>query len=238
MQQSGEADRLSARSYNLALTGLLAYGLLLNAVIVYYFAYPLMNALQGVSPWVLLLGYLVPTLAGIVMAAKSQNPVVSFIGYNLVVLPIGIMLALVVPGVPAGIVVKAMALTGMVTLTMALLAIVRPQVFLGLGRTLLIALVVGIVFLLIFTASTVIVSFEGHDLVTTFTAVAATINNIGPGLSLVGPTSNYAFLSGLSKWVLIFDMLAGRLELFPLIIFLTPMTYKGAFKGLFAKKQN
>ncbi len=143
--QSGEADRLSARSYNLALTGLLAYGLLLNAVIVYYFAYPLMNALQGVSPWVLLLGYLVPTLAGIVMAAKSQNPMVSFIGYNLVVLPIGIMLALVVPGVPAGIVVKAMALTGMVTLTMALLAIVRPQVFLGLGRTLLIALVVGIV---------------------------------------------------------------------------------------------
>lgn len=94
------------------------------------------------------------------------------------------------------------------------------------------------VFLLIFTASTVIVSFEGHDLVTTFTAVAATINNIGPGLSLVGPTSNYAFLSGLSKWVLIFDMLAGRLELFPLIIFLTPMTYKGAFKGLFAKKPN
>lgn len=143
--QSGEADRLSARSYNLALTSLLAYGLLLNAVIVYYFAYPLMNALQGVSPWVLLLGYLVPTLAGIVMAAKSQNPMVSFIGYNLVVLPIGIMLALVVPGVPAGIVVKAMALTGMVTLTMALLAIVRPQVFLGLGRTLLIALVVGIV---------------------------------------------------------------------------------------------
>ena len=94
------------------------------------------------------------------------------------------------------------------------------------------------VFLLIFTASTIIVSFEGHDLVTTFTAVAATINNIGPGLSLVGPTSNYAFLSGLSKWVLIFDMLAGRLELFPLIIFLTPMTYKGAFKGLFSKKAN
>ena len=94
------------------------------------------------------------------------------------------------------------------------------------------------VFLLIFTASAMIVSFEGHDLVTTFTAVAATINNIGPGLSLVGPTCNYSFLSGLSKWVLIFDMLAGRLELFPLIIFLTPMTYKGAFKGLFSKKAN
>lgn len=143
--ESGEADRLSARTYNLVLTGLLAYGLLLNAVIVYYFAYPLMNALQGVSPWVLLLGYLVPTLLGIFMAAKSSNPMVSFIGYNLVVLPIGIMLALIIPGVPAGIVVKAMALTGMVTVTMTLLSLIAPQVFMGLGRTLLIALVVGII---------------------------------------------------------------------------------------------
>jgi FtsH-binding integral membrane protein len=143
--ESGEADRLSARSYNLVLTGLLAYGLLLNAVIVYYFAYPLMNALQGVSPWVLLLGYLVPTLLGIFMAAKSSNPMVSFIGYNLVVLPIGIMLALIIPGVPADIVVKAMALTGMVTVTMTLLSLIAPQVFMGLGRTLLIALVVGII---------------------------------------------------------------------------------------------
>lgn len=149
--ESGEADRLSARTYNLALTGLLAYGLLLNAVIVYYFAYPLMNALQGVSPWVLLLGYLVPTLLGIFMAAKSSNPMVSFIGYNLVVLPIGIMLALIIPGVPAGIVVKAMTLTGMVTVTMTLLSLIAPQVFLGLGRTLLIALVVGLVAELIAT---------------------------------------------------------------------------------------
>ena len=143
--ESGEADRLSARTYNLALTGLLAYGLLLNAVIVYYFAYPLMNALQGVSPWLLLAGYLVPTFLGIFLAAKSQNPAVSFVGYNLVVLPIGIMLSLVIPGLPAGIIVKAMALTGMVTVTMALISLVRPQLFLGLGRTLVIALVVGLV---------------------------------------------------------------------------------------------
>lgn len=143
--ESGEADRLSARTYNLALTGLLAYGLLLNAVIVYYFAYPLMNALQGVSPWLLLAGYLVPTFLGIFLAAKSQNPAVSFVGYNLVVLPIGIMLSLVIPGLPAGVVVKAMALTGMVTVTMALISLVRPQLFLGLGRTLVIALVVGLV---------------------------------------------------------------------------------------------
>ncbi len=87
------------------------------------------------------------------------------------------------------------------------------------------------VFLIVFSSSVAIVSIEGHDLVTSFTAVAATINNIGPGLSMVGPTQNYAFLSNLSKWVLIFDMLAGRLELFPLIIFLYPGTYKTAFQS-------
>jgi trk system potassium uptake protein TrkH len=54
---------------------------------------------------------------------------------------------------------------------------------------------------------------------------------------MVGPTCNYSFLSGLSKWVLIFDMLAGRLELFPLIIFLNPLAYKGSFKGLFAGRE-
>ena len=72
-----------------------------------------------------------------------------------------------------------------------------------------------------------IVSFEGHDLVTIFSSVAATLNNIGPGLSLVGPTQNYSFFSDVSKWVFIFDMLAGRLELLPLIVFLNPATYKG-----------
>ena len=86
------------------------------------------------------------------------------------------------------------------------------------------------IYLIIFATSMFIVSFEGHDLVTIFSSVAATFNNIGPGLSLVGPTQNYSFFSGLSKWVFIFDMLAGRLELMPLIVFLAPTTYKGIIK--------
>ena len=85
-------------------------------------------------------------------------------------------------------------------------------------------------YLVIFATSMFIVSFEGHDLVTIFSSVAATFNNIGPGLSLVGPTQNYAFFSNVSKWVFIFDMLAGRLELMPIIVFLTPSTYKGIIK--------
>ncbi len=81
-------------------------------------------------------------------------------------------------------------------------------------------------FLFIFTVSVLLISFEEHDLTTNFTAVAATINNIGPGLSLVGPTCNFAFFGVFSKYILMFDMLAGRLELFPLLILLNPRVWK------------
>jgi len=79
-----------------------------------------------------------------------------------------------------------------------------------------------VTFLMIFIASVFLLSLENYDLITTFTAVAATINNIGPGLEMVGPTANFAFFSDFSKWVMIFDMLAGRLELFPLLILFHP----------------
>ena len=83
---------------------------------------------------------------------------------------------------------------------------------------------------LLFVLSVFLVSLEGRDLVTTFTAVAATINNIGPGLELVGPTASFAHMSVLSKIVLIFDMLAGRLELFPMLILFHPTIWKQAFQ--------
>ncbi|MBE6584991.1 MAG: TrkH family potassium uptake protein [Ruminococcaceae bacterium] len=81
-------------------------------------------------------------------------------------------------------------------------------------------------FLLVFVSSIALISIEGHDLVTNFTAVTATINNIGPGLELVGPTQNFAFFSYPSKLVLIFDMLAGRLELFPMLLLFNPKTWR------------
>ncbi len=78
----------------------------------------------------------------------------------------------------------------------------------------------------IFLASVLLISLEGKDLVTNFTAVATTFNNIGPGLELVGPTQNFGHFSNLSKWVFIFDMLAGRLELFPLLIIFYPSIWR------------
>ena len=64
------------------------------------------------------------------------------------------------------------------------------------------------------------------DFMTDFTAVTATFNNIGPGLAEVGPSCNYGGLSILSKYVLMFDMLAGRLELYPMLITLVPSVWK------------
>lgn len=83
-----------------------------------------------------------------------------------------------------------------------------------------------ITFIILFVVSVFAISFEGYDLITNFTAVAATINNIGPGLEMVGPTQNFGFFNDFSKIVLMFDMLAGRLELFPLLILFHPGTWK------------
>ena len=86
------------------------------------------------------------------------------------------------------------------------------------------------VYFLTFTATFVIsmllLSIDKEDIVTCFTAVAATLNNVGPGLSMVGPTQNYGHFSILSKYVMMFDMLAGRLELFPLLIVFHPALWK------------
>ncbi len=81
-------------------------------------------------------------------------------------------------------------------------------------------------FVIIFCLSLFFLSFEGKDLITCFTAVAATINNIGPGLEEVGPCGNFAGFNPFSKIILILDMLAGRLELFPLLILFHPKAWK------------
>ena len=83
-----------------------------------------------------------------------------------------------------------------------------------------------IVYFLIFALSVLVVSLDNFDFTTTFTAVAATFNNIGPGLGGVGPMCNFSQLSVLSKYVLMFDMLAGRLEIFPMLLLFTPSTWK------------
>ena len=83
-----------------------------------------------------------------------------------------------------------------------------------------------VIFIVIYMISAFIISFDDKGIDTSFTAVAATINNIGPGLSGVGPTRNFSDFSLLSKWVLMFDMLAGRLELYPMLLLFAPATWR------------
>ena len=94
-----------------------------------------------------------------------------------------------------------------------------------------------ITFMILFSVSVLAISFEGKDLITNFTAVAATINNIGPGLEMVGPTQNFGMFSDFSKYVLMFDMLAGRLELFPLLILFHPAIWRDLFTSRFHAKK-
>lgn len=89
-----------------------------------------------------------------------------------------------------------------------------------------------ILYVFVFALSVLVVSVDGFSFGTNFSAVAATLNNIGPGLEVVGPMSNFSAYGYLSKAVLMFDMLAGRLELFPVFVMLNPDVWtKGANKG-------
>jgi trk system potassium uptake protein TrkH len=94
-----------------------------------------------------------------------------------------------------------------------------------------------ITFFILFSSSVLIVSLEGKDLVTNFTGVIACFNNIGPGLEMVGPTQNYAHFNVLSKIVLMFDMLAGRLELFPILLLFHPGIIRDFFRKSPVKNQ-
>lgn len=84
---------------------------------------------------------------------------------------------------------------------------------------------IAIYFAILFM-SVLLIGLDELDFTTNFTAVAATLNNIGPGMALVGPTKNYAVFSVFAKFILMFDMLAGRLELFPMLILFSPINWK------------
>lgn len=74
--------------------------------------------------------------------------------------------------------------------------------------------------------SFLIVSLDNFSFTTNLTAVITTLNNVGPGLDMVGPTGNFSEFSNLSKYVFMFNMLAGRLEIFPMLLIFVPHTWK------------
>jgi trk system potassium uptake protein TrkH len=73
---------------------------------------------------------------------------------------------------------------------------------------------------------TLVMAFTGLDIVTAFTAIVACVNNTGPGLGLVGPSTTYAVLEDFQTWICIFAMLLGRLEIFTLLVVMTPAFWR------------
>jgi trk system potassium uptake protein TrkH len=84
----------------------------------------------------------------------------------------------------------------------------------------------GFMYMVSIVSLTLILAFTGLDIVTAFTAVVASVNNTGPGLGLVGPSTTYEVLEDFQTWVCIFAMLLGRLEIFTLLVVLTPAFWR------------
>lgn len=84
------------------------------------------------------------------------------------------------------------------------------------------------IYILILCGSWLLLSLAGFDELTTFTSVVTCINNVGPGLNMVGPTGNFGFFAPWAKLLLSFDMLAGRLELFPMLLLFAPSIWRGS----------
>ena len=81
-------------------------------------------------------------------------------------------------------------------------------------------------YMAIFAASLLLISLDNMDFATNFTSVLTTIGNVGPGLAGVGPTQNFSAFSDFSKIVFTFNMIIGRLEIFPMLILFSPYTWK------------
>ena len=139
---------ISDRLYNLTIGAVLMWGFLVNALMVKMID-PVMIMEVIPNPIIFYVGYLICSIAGIMIYTRSDNPWVSFLGYNLLVVPIGLVLVLVLSmylGTAEGqnLVFRAMSMTGMVTAGMMFLGGAFPSFFLSLGRILFMALLFGL----------------------------------------------------------------------------------------------
>ena len=123
---------MSARAYSAAIGIILLIGFAINAATAYYFT----DSIMSIPPLQLIIGYFVICFAGIFLSAKSDNPFVSFIGYLMVVVPCGAIIAIVVDSVSVDVVVHAAITTSGLTIIMIIAGTAWPSFFESLGRVL------------------------------------------------------------------------------------------------------
>lgn len=138
---SGIADELSISKYNLTLGLTVLYGFIINAIMVATLGDFFIQIPYGVF----LIVYFGMVIAGSIISAKSQKPIYSFIGYNFIVLPIGGLLSIFLPYYEGADILSAMIATGAVVGVMIFISTIKPNLFAGLGRTLFISLLLGLI---------------------------------------------------------------------------------------------
>ena len=131
---------ISRRTFNLIMGLTVIYGIVLNIVMCKYcFALAM-----SINPIVLMIGYLICGIVGVMIAQKSDNPVISFVGYNLLVVPLGLILSIIIAsygGIDSPIVMKAFMLTLEITAIMVVAAVLFPNFFARIGGFLFVALI-------------------------------------------------------------------------------------------------
>ena len=155
------AEVIPRRKFNMIMGGTLVYGLVLNVLMCKY----CVSFALSINPLFLMIGYLALGFLGTYIARKSDNPIVSFIGYNCLVVPFGLVLSIIVEsygGISSGVVAQAFVITLEITALMAVLAVLMPEKMEKLGGFLtisLLSLCVVYIIQLILGRSSIIVAY-------------------------------------------------------------------------------
>lgn len=136
-------DSITPSAYNLLIGGVLLYGFIANALVV-WIGNDFFTSLASDHYILFIIGYFVLCTVGTIITARSTKPAVSFLGYNLVVLPIGALLAIMLPAFYITDILLAIIATGAVTTAMTILGATYPRFFAKLGRTLFLSLFLGL----------------------------------------------------------------------------------------------
>lgn len=127
---------LTNKQYNIAIGLILLWGFAINVIMCVFFQ----NTFSSWNPSAVLIGYFVVAIAGICLNVFSDNPILSFIGYNLIALPIGVVLSIALKDIYQSSIIQAFIMTLLITISMIVISTIRPEIFESMGRTLFICL--------------------------------------------------------------------------------------------------
>lgn len=168
---SSNATIISANSYNFVIGLTILWGFFANWLMVENIPF---ESIVSINPIVFFIGYLVSCFAGIFIFTKSDTPIISFLGYNLVVVPLGFVLVLALNGVDPSVIQQAIEITGLATGIMMLLGSAFPKFFNSIGKGLFIALLASIIAELI-----MVLIFKTHFRIMHFIMIAIFCGYIG-----------------------------------------------------------